>query len=265
MSKFKFVNIVDTVFISFAVFFIIFAWIQFFLKNFMLSLVLSIFLSVGLMLTIRHFKSKKYTSYQLDINKKYNLTSFKLAIQTMPTIKLATIIKNLLPAKYMAKINKGDITFIKNDTKNIFIFYYSNELNEPTLLNIIKTHKAQNLTIFCSCYSHDVKAVANAFKNMQINLVNLEELFEIFNKNNINLDTSHIDLNKHKVTIKEILKNSISRNKSKPYFISGLVLLFTSLIIPYRLYYVIFSSILFSLSLICRFKPTTKSNISIFD
>ena len=265
MSKFKFVNILDTIFISFAIFFIIFAWVQFFLKNFMLSLILSAFLSLGLILTIRNFKYRKYTSYQLDINKKISLSHFKLAIQTMPTSKLVSIIKSLLPAKYMAKTYKDDITFIKNDIKNIFTFYYANELNESTLLNIINTHQTPHLTIFCSTYSQDVKIIANAFKNMQISLVNLEELFEIFNKHSIQLDTSHIDLNKHKITIKEILKNSISRNKSKPYFISGLVLLFTSLIIPYRLYYVIFSSILFSLSLICRFKPTTKSNISIFD
>ena len=183
----------------------------------------------------------------------------------MPTTQLTNTIKRLLPTKYMAKTYKGDIIFVKNDTENVFTFYYSSELTEAKLLDIIKTKQAQNLTIFCANYSQDIKAIANAFKNKQINLVNLEQLFEIFNAYDIKIDTSNIDLNKHKITIKELLKNSISRNKSKPYFISGLVLLLTSLIIPYRVYYVIFSSILFALSLICRFKHTIKSNTSIFD
>ncbi len=265
MSKFKFVNIIDTIFISVAIFFIIFAWIQFFLKNFMLSLMLGTVLSLGLILLIRHFKLKKYTSAQINNSQKFNLATFKLVIQTTPTSKLTTIIKQLLPSKYAPKSIKGDITFIKNDIKNVFAFYYSSELTEYKLLDIIKNKPAQHLTIFCSSYSQDVKIIAGAFKNIQIDLVNLEQLFEIFNSYNIKLDTSHIDLNKHKITIKELLKTSISRNKSKPYFISGLVLLFTSLIIPYRIYYVVFSSILFALSLVCRFKPTSKINYSIFD
>ena len=49
------------------------------------------------------------------------------------------------------------------------------------------------------------------------------------------------------------------------YFISGLILLLTSLIIPYKIYYVVFSSILFLLSLICRLRPKNKINKSIFD
>jgi hypothetical protein len=265
MSKFKFVNVIDTIFISIVIFLIIFAWIQFFVKNLITALILGIFLTLGIIIVIRWFKFKKHIITQKTIDKKYNLETFKLTIQTMPSIKLSNIIKHLLPTKYMAKINKGDITFIKNNTKNIFTFHYSSELTQQALLNIIKTHQAQQLTIFCSNYSQDIKTTASAFKNIKIELVNIEQLFEIFDAYNIKIDTSHINLNNHKITIKDILKNSISRSKSKGYFISGIVLLFTSIIMPYRIYYVVFSSILFALSLICRFKPTPKINHSIFD
>jgi len=265
MSRFKFVNIVDTIFISLATLLIIFAWIQFFIKNFLLSLLLSTALSIGVLFIIRYFKSKKYSNQQTKLNQLSNLEIFKLAILTMPSTKLATIIKKLLPYKYLPHTNKGDINFTKNNTTNTFTFYYSNDLNEPKLLELIKTKPAQNLTIFCLNYSQEVKTIATAFKNKHIELINIEQLFDIFNTKNISLDTSHIDLTKHKITLKEILKNTISRNKSKGYFISGLVLLLTSLIIPYRIYYVVFSSILFILSLICRFKPVPKFNKSIFD
>ncbi|MBO5910191.1 MAG: hypothetical protein J6Q15_01640 [Clostridia bacterium] len=183
----------------------------------------------------------------------------------MSTTKLITTIKKLLPAKYSARSYKGDIIFTKNNTPCTFTFYYSSELNEAKLLELIKTKNAQHLTIFCSYYTQDVKTISKAFKNKQIELITLDQLFEIFASKNIKIDTSHIDINSHKITIKEILKNTITRNKSKGYFISGLVILFSSIIIPYRIYYVMFSSILFILSLICRIRPSTKPNNSIFD
>jgi hypothetical protein len=264
MSKFKFINIVDIIFISIATFLILFAWVQFFVKNLITSLMLSTLLTIAILTIFRWLKIKKYNNLQFDINRKQDLASFRLAVQTMPTNKLATLIKKLLPIEYLAKIEKGDIIFIKDNVKNIFTFHYSSELTETQLLNIIKTKNTPKLTIFCTSYTGEVKLIANAFKNIQVELVDIEELFEIFNKNNIKIDTSHIDLNKPKVTLKQIFKNSISRNKSKPYFISGLILLLTSLIIPYKIYYVIFSSILLILSLVCRFKPTVKTNYSIF-
>ncbi|MBQ8522383.1 MAG: hypothetical protein IJ458_01820 [Clostridia bacterium] len=265
MSKFKFVNIIDTIFLSVTTFLIIFAWIQFFIKNFMLSLVISTIISITVIFVIKWFKSKKHSAKQNQLNTNSRLACFKLAIQTMPSTKLTTTIKKLIPSKYLPKINKGDISFVKDNSTHTFTFHYSSELSEAKLLELIKTKKSNNLVIFCSHFNQDTIAIANAFKNKHIELINLEQLFEIFNNKNIEIDTSHIDLNKHKITLREILKNSLSRNKSKGYFISGLVLLFTSLIIPYRLYYVIFSSILFLLSLVCRFKPTAKTNHSIFD
>ena len=265
MSKFKFVNIVDIIFISVATFLIIFAWIQFFIKKFILSLVISAILAIGIIMLLKWLKNRKYLANQARINKSSQFALFKLAIQTMPTTKLATLIKKQLPAKYLAKITKGEIHFIKGNTLNTFIFYYENELTELKLLDVIKTHTATNLVVFCSTFKDSVVPITRAFKNKNIQLIDLEHLFEIFNTKNITVDTSNIDLNKHKITIKEILKNSLSRQKSKGYFISGLVLLFTSLIIPYKIYYVVISSILFMLSLACRFKPLPKINSSIFD
>lgn len=265
MSKFKFVNIIDTVFVSVATFFIVFAWIQFFVKALMLSLLLSIIITISILFVFRWLKTKKYNTKQNQLNTSSRLAHFKLGIQTMPSTQLTALLKKVLPSHYLPKINKGDINFIKDNNNHTFTFYYSGELNEAKLLELIKTKKTNNLTIFCSNYNNDVKLIANAFKNKHISLISLDQLFEIFNSKNIEIDTSHIDLNKHKITLKEIIKNSISRQKSKGYFISGLILLFTSLIIPYKIYYVVFSSILFLLSLLCRLKPSHKFDGSIFD
>lgn len=265
MSKFKFVNIVDTIFLAVAVFLIIFAWLQFFLKNIILSLMLGVVLALAVMLMLRFFHNKKYTNKQNALNKNSELAHFKLAIQTMPSVKLTSTIKKLIPKTYSPTTKNGDISFVKDEKTHLFTFYFSNELNEAKLLEIIKLKKAQNLCVFCSSFTKEAKLISTAFKNKKIELITLEQLFEMFNQQNITIDTQNIDLNKSKITLKEILKNSISRDKSKGYFISGLVLLFTSIIIPYRIYYVIFSTALIALSLLCRLRPTTKIDNNLFD
>ena len=265
MSKFKFINLLDNLFIYISIFLISFAWIQFFAKSFILSLLLSAILAITIILLIRFFKNKNNLNHQISLNRQHNFEIFKLAIQTMPTSKLAMTIKKLIPPKYMAKVYKGDIIFSKNNSSHIFTFYYAGNLDEYKLLEIIKTKSQQNITIFCPSHPNELKSIIKAFKHKNINLISLEQLFDLFNDKQIKINTSHIDLSKHKITLKEILKNSISQSKSKGYFISGLVLLFTSIVIPYRIYYVIFSSILFILSLLCRIKPISKSNIDIFN
>lgn len=266
MSRFKLINIADTIFISIVTLLIVFAWIQFFVKNILLSLFISTFIAIGIILISRWLKTKKYNTQQAQYDKQNNLTLFRLAVQSTPTSKLSNIIKKLIPTKYMPHILKGDIVLTKDNTKHIFTFDFSSQLDESKLLEIIKSKNSDNITIFCSNFNQDTLLTSKAFKNKCIELINLEQLFNIFNSKNISIDTSYIDLNRHKITLREIFKNSISRNKSKGYFISGLVLLFTSLIIPYKIYYVVFSSILLLLSLICRLnKKSTSSNISIFD
>ena len=243
---------------------IIFAWVQFFVRNFLLSLIVSTALSIAIILLVRQLRLRKHNAINLKISQQTNFNIFKLILLTSPTLKIATIIKNMLPSQYNPKITKSDINFVKNDTTHTFTFCFIN-LDETKLLELIKTYTAKNLTIFCNSCDNSIYHLTKVFKNKTIEIVTLEQLFDIFNETNIQLDSSNIDLSKTKTTLKQIAKNFISRSKSKGYFVSGLVLLFTSIIIPFRLYYVIFSSALFALSLICKFKSIPKVNKSIFD
>lgn len=265
MSRFKFINIFDSVFLGFVIFFIIFAWVQFFVKQIFLSFFISIILALSAIFILRWLNLKKTNRLNSWKENQANLTKFKLAIQTFSSAKLSTLIKRLIPSKYETKTTKGDVVFIKNDLKHTFTSYYSGELTELKLLKLIKTKNTDVLIILCSSFSKDAKLICTAFTGKQIELITLEQLYELFDKNNIWIDTSHIVLSPAKNTLKQILKNTLSRDKSKKYFITGLILLFTSLIVPFKIYYVVFSSVLFVLCLVCRFKPRPKTNMSIFD
>lgn len=259
MSKFRFINIVDTFFISLATMLIIFVWLQFFIKNVLISLTLSILISLAIIYVTHRINQKKHTRYLNTESRNTELLKFKLAIQTLPNTKLISLIKKLIPSKYITKTVNGDIFAEKDGCTHILTTILNDKLSEQKLLETIKDKQSDHLTIFCLSFNNEIISICKMFKNKHINLINLEQLYEIFTQNNISIDTSNIDISKHKITLIEILKNIVSRNKSKGYFISGIVLLFTSLIIPYKLYYVVFSSILFILSIICRVRPHNKS------
>ena len=263
MSKFKFINILDLIFITIASFLLVFAWVQFFLRNLIFSLLISAIITSSMLITIKLIKSKHLSRLQNKTRLEADILKFKLTIQTLPSTKFAQLIKKLIPQRLNPHIQKGDIIFTSNNTSTICT--YSDELNVSILLKIIKEKLSDSLIIFCPDYSEDVKHISTSFQNKSIKLVKLDELYPIFNQHNIQIDTSNINLHKCKLTLKEIALNAISRDKSKGYFISGLILLFTSIIIPYRIYYVIFSTILLGLSIICRFRTKPKTSKNFFD
>lgn len=257
MSKFKFINILDFIFISIGILLIFFAWINFFIRNIFLSFLFSVFLSAVTIFFVIYFKNRKINKSNLKTNEQLSIAKFKFAIQSSSSAKLVSILKQLVPKNCITKVKLGNIFFTENGKERVFIPFYSQDLNDTLLLNLIKNINISNITIFCSNYTKEAKYISSIFNNKTITLVSLDDLYSLTSQKKIKVDTENIDLTKPKVSIKEILKNSIRKDKAKGYFISGLVLLFTSLIIPYKIYYVIFSSILILLSILCKFKTKT--------
>ena len=247
MSKFKIVNIVDLIFIALATLLIIFAWVQFFVKNILLSLFISVILSIAILLVVNYFKSKKQQKKQALFASQTKFLKFKLAIQTMSNVNLIKLVKKLIPSP-ATTTTKGDIRFIKDEVMYLVTFFYCYELTSAKLMDLIKTKNCFHLVVFCSTFSKDAEQISASFKNKHITLISLEQLYSLCDKKGIEVDLSNINLSKSKATISTALKGILSRHNSKGYFISGLVILFTSLLIPYRIYYVIVSSILFVLS-----------------
>ncbi|MBQ7797567.1 MAG: hypothetical protein IJ371_00405, partial [Clostridia bacterium] len=73
MSRFKFINILDTIFISVAIFLIAFAWLQFFIKNLILSLFASTIVAIAIIMLIRWLKTRKYNNNQNKLKNASNL------------------------------------------------------------------------------------------------------------------------------------------------------------------------------------------------
>jgi len=61
-----------------------------------------------------------------------------------------------------------------------------------------------------------------------------------------------------KLNFKTILKNFIQPKKSKQFFWCGFVLIFSSIILPFKTYYLIFGSLFLLASIACKVIPKFK-------
>ena len=65
-----------------------------------------------------------------------------------------------------------------------------------------------------------------------------------------------------KITINDLLAYSLNKKRTKGYFLASCIMLFSSFLVKYNLYYIIFSTLLLILSLISFINPKFNKKIS---
>ena len=68
MSKYRIVNLIDKIFISVAIFLIIYAWINFYIRNLWTTFFLSLIFTFAVLFILFYFTEKKQN--KLSLNKK---------------------------------------------------------------------------------------------------------------------------------------------------------------------------------------------------
>ena len=92
--------------------------------------------------------------------------------------------------------------------------------------------------------------------NLEIKFVMKNELFEnYFLAHRIYPDCANLKVEKPKIKFIDLIKNFFVPSKAKSYFLCGLVLIFSSIILPFHIYYLIFGSVLLLFSIICKLQP----------
>ena len=122
-------------------------------------------------------------------------------------------------------------------------FYLETDKNLPLIfISIGFTQEFNNL----------LSISTNNYKTYEsVDVYNLMKIKNMYPPNikNFNEDNFKIKLNKTKTKF----LNSLTKNKFKNFFLSGLSLIFISIFIPYSIYYQIFGTIFLILSIICLF------------
>ena len=136
------------------------------------------------------------------------------------------------------------------------MLYDVKKITQDNIIACLKSVKKYNLTkivILCNSYEANVVNLINSYNVKTLILNSTQTYNEILVKYNTYPEfNSNLKLTE-KITLSFILKNAISKKKFKTYFLGGLFLLLASIFVVYNVYYIIFSSIMFLLSILSLF------------
>lgn len=267
MIKSKLAITIDTISITTIIAIIIFVWLNKFIKNAILSLFVCNFAFILLFVALyRHF-IKKYNLSKLKLKDEKLAKNCFGFLEYCSNIDFQNYIKHLLnctPCSNHIFENDNYIFYINLKTpltKNDFFIAHNHFLN---------SQKSKNLIFISSSQTEDFnQALTNCpTKYYTFNQVDLFKLMK--EKNLFPLQENIKTNNKPKLkNIKNLLSKNITKNRFKEFFFSGLGLIFISFVIPFTLYYLIFGTLLLSLSIISLFNKsqtiTTENSFSLCD
>ncbi len=257
MSKFRIINLLDKLFITFSSFLIIYAWLNFYIRDLSTTFILSLFFSLSLTYILFFILGKKKDKKTLSAKHNEEINKIFLAFRLTPHKEKLNLINKILSLNFETKATSKMITYKKeNQTYSVIIATNFQNLNQEDLINTLEQYNIKTDCVEIICNEHNSNLNANLFKNLKIYFINKTKLYiDFFQKNNIYPDTSILNDKELKPNWKMLLKNMLHEHKAKQYFILGFVLIFSSLILPYKTYYLIFGSGFLICSILCKLLP----------
>lgn len=257
MSRFKIVNLIDKVFVSCAIFLIIFAWLNFYVRNISLTFFLSLVFSSAICYILFYFYHNKQNKISLTKKEAEEIDLNFLAFSLLSTKEKLNLIKTILEKTTATSI-------IKN------VIYFENEGKQTALIVATEFEKLSNhnlVNMLCNLPKeklNEIQLIINnaepnlnlkILKNCNIKLITKFDLYNNFFKaNNVYPEKENLNTNVTKQTWQNLLKNLFLPQKAKPYFLCGFVLILSSIILPFHVYYLIAGTILLFFSILCKIR-----------
>lgn len=229
-----------------------FLWINYYHRNIYFSLVLSIIFSIISDKIIQIFVSKKHKYTVLKKEEQNKIKNF--STQFLCSTKFENI--NYFTTLFgNPNIKKTKDFFILNNTT--FLPYYIKEtLDDNDIYTIYRSFniKTNKLVVLCSKVTDSAYVISKNISNFDMIILNENDVYTKFLKplNAIPPNTI-IFKGKNKLKLKEFLSMSLNKNNAKGYFFSGFIILLSSIFIRYKIYYIVFATLLFILAYISYF------------
>lgn len=263
MSKFKIINLFDKLFISISIFLIIYAWINFYVRNLWTTFFLSLIFSAACVFVLYYFLNKKQEKVELGKKNTDEMNKSFLVFRLTPRKQKMELLYNLLSKEFNTKLDNGILTYIKDEKKHLVIVAtHIERISENDLINLVDEFLDTDVDVI-DIICNDVNPNINSkiFVDKKIIFITKQKLYlDYFSKYQIFPDNSKIDTSITKLRFKDILNNMFIPQKAKSYFFCGLILIFSSIILPYHIYYIVFGSLLLIFSILCKILPKLKKN-----
>lgn len=255
MKKFKLSIFLDTLTVFVLLFAITFIWFRYLFKNFYLSFFLALFLSFSIIAIQKYLRKKKQTKLKIKKDIETHIIDCADAFLFNTFNENATFFKDMLNEKYNIEIRTNFLLLRnKENTIALFLAYETKKLSQDKLIDCLRSVKELNLTkiiILCYDYELNVATISSNYKVKTLVLNKVQtynEILCVFKKFPEKNSFKKID---EKITFSFLVRNALSKKKIKTYFWGGMFLLLASFVIRYNIYYIIFASIMFTLSLLC--------------
>ncbi len=244
----KFTYIIDEIFKLITIFLLSFIWSLYYFKELGISLIVSSVISI-ILLSILHIV------FSIKSNNKEKSKGLEKEKQNFKeTLLLSTSTDNL---NYFSSIfvdyeNKG--TYLQKQDEIILPFVNKLELSYDDLLLLITSFsKNAHLTIICHTFSPNCSNLATRLTPLKVDLVKSVDTFTSYIYNKKEKPESELTLKSGRLyTLKQLLSTALSRGKSKKYLFAALLLILTMFFVPYKIYYIVISTLLLLLSLLSR-------------
>lgn len=258
MSKFKIVNLIDKIFVTISLFLLVFAWINFYMRSLWTSFILATIISIALINIIYFFINKKQTKINnIKVNNE-KIDNMFLAFKLSSKEEKLNLLNKIYSVNFLTKIKKG-VLFYEKDNKQhqIILATHFDKVDQRTLLNLLDENATNADCYDVICVSSEY-INSNIYANKSINIINKEKLYKLFVETGVFPNIDILTKNISKPKFKDILRKFFVPEKSKSYFFCGLILIFSSIILPYHYYYIVFGSVLLLFSIICKLLPKFK-------
>ena len=257
MSRFKVINLIDKLFVTVSVFLILYSWINFYIKDLATTFILSCIFTFACIFVLYFVLDKKAEKKHQTKNYAKQVEENFIAFKLSSKQEKLELLNRIFQINHTTLLKNDRLFYVKDNKKILLILAtHFDNLNNSSLLNLIdefNCKEADGYHIFCNQSN-----VTNLkiFTDKEIFITTKESLFaDYFFKHNIYPNCSTINFNQKTLTWKSFAKKMFEKKKAKAYFLYGLLLLFSSIILPFHAYYIVIGSMLLLFSIICRILP----------
>lgn len=167
----------------------------------------------------------------------------------MTKAELCDFFEKVLIKKGYSPIKRRNMIYIKDKKALLFFkFGFESVIKSDVLKAFNAKNKNDTSFILSETFSPEVKAFGARFD--KVVLVSAEEIYKYL-KDNDSIPEFKYSFNTTKFDRVKAFKSLLDRKKTKTYVLFGVIFLFMSYFVPYKLYYVIVGALFLIFSLIC--------------
>ena len=224
-------------------FLISFVWIRYFFENIWLTLFLSSLLTF-LIVAVFHASQKyflnKKNMTEKDIQNASDIATNFLLLKKNETLK---IFEKKLSVKYNIKIKSDFLIVNKNILRPV---YSASIITSKEVLETYTKTKEENfekLIIVCKKANIDARETTQLFTNIKCIILEEFEAYESIFKL-LNFDIIPVKkTKKERKKLADYLSLALNKQRTKNYLMISVFMLFSSFVLRYNIYYIVFASI----------------------